>query len=597
MERLSWQPQLKRRRSAILSRCAIFLLGGLAVASAAAAGFSASLDRETVLLGESVTLTFKFEGVRAGGMPQIPPIAGLRAVGGASSGFSSSTGPDGKTQTVQTYAVPFVTERAGEVTIPAFNIEMGGQKFSSVPLKLKVLKEDPGAPPADYATNQVFLWLILPRQEAYVGEVLTPEVRLYLREEIAQIDQLNIPAASGGGYIAGQPHRTSQFRRRVGNANYNVIAMNFTLTPVKSGNHPIQFNEGRTVVFGGPQDVFGRYRQSAQVTFASQPEVLQVLPVPAENRPGSFNGAVGNYNLNVSVGPTNVATGDPITVRVQISGRGALDAVTLPEQTGWGEFKAYPPTAQVEYSDPLGVQGTKTFEQVVSPESVDIKELPPFVFSFFDPETKTFRTLTHPATKLTVRPGGVVVAPTIAAAAPANANEAARQVDIVPIKQRLDQVSWNTAPLLTRPAFLATQAVPVLAFFMALVWRKRSDSLARNPRLRRQRQVEQLVREGLAKLRTLAAQNQSDAFFAELIRLLRERLGERLDCPASAITEAVIDEKLRPRGIPDTTLEELRELFQLYNQARYAPVRTTQELNAVLAKLESALRKLAEVRT
>jgi hypothetical protein len=140
------------------------------------------------------------------------------------------------------------------------------------------------------------------------------------------------------------------------------------------------------------------------------------------------------------------------------------------------------------------------------------------------------------------------------------------------------------------------QSVPVLAFLAAFVWRKRTDALANNPRLRRQRQVEHTVRAGLEKLRTQAAQNQSDEFFVGVMRLLQERLGERLDCPATAITEAVIDDRLRPRGLPDSMLEELHQLFQWCNQARYAPVRTTQELNAVLAKLENALRKLAEVR-
>ena len=35
----------------------------------------------------------------------------------------------------------------------------------------------------------------------------------------------------------------------------------------------------------------------------------------------------------------------------------------------------------------------------------------------------------------------------------------------------------------------AAQAVPVLAFLAAFVWRKRTDNLANNPRLRRQRAV------------------------------------------------------------------------------------------------------------
>jgi hypothetical protein len=94
----------------------------------------------------------------------------------------------------------------------------------------------------------------------------------------------------------------------------------------------------------------------------------------------------------------------------------------------------------------------------------------------------------------------------------------------------------------------------------------------------------------------LGAQNNSDDFFAMLFRLLQERLGERLDQPASAITESVVDEQLSPRGVEDSTLSELRDLFQLCNQARYAPIKSSQELAAIIPRLETALGKLKEAR-
>ncbi|MEK7779959.1 MAG: hypothetical protein AAB370_00490, partial [Verrucomicrobiota bacterium] len=447
-----------------------------------------------------------------------------------------------------------------------------------------------------YATNQVFLWLALPKQELFIGEVIVAELRLYLRSEIGNISDLQIPTITGDGYNAGPLQQVPQFQRRVGNATYNVVPFNFTLAAVKNNDLVIGPLNGTVVVHGGPRDFWGQYRQRAQVAFSSPPQSLPVLPVPSENAPANFTGAVGNYTMTVNIGPTNVATGDPITVRVQISGRGALNGLMLPEQTAWGDFKSYPPTAKVETTDALGLQGAKMFEQVISPENADVQELPAFSFSFFNPETKTFRTLTHPPTKLTVRPGGVAVAPTIAASSKPNSEAAPQQIDIVPIKQRLGAVTRTTAPFLTQPVFLAAQSVPVLAFLAAFVWRKRTAALANNPRLRRQRQVEQTIRVGLETLRAHAAQNQSDEFFAGLMRLLQERLGERLDCPASAITEAVIEERLRPRGLPDSMLDELQDLFQACNQARYAPVRSVQELGAVVAKLENALRKLAEVR-
>jgi len=112
----------------------------------------------------------------------------------------------------------------------------------------------------------------------------------------------------------------------------------------------------------------------------------------------------------------------------------------------------------------------------------------------------------------------------------------------------------------------------------------------------RQRQVAQIIREGLPELRRLAAENKSDEFFATLFRLLQEQLGERLNCPASSITEAVIDEKLRPRAVPEKTLTALHELFQTCNLARYAPVKSSQELAALIPKLETVLGELRNSR-
>ena len=78
--------------------------------------------------------------------------------------------------------------------------------------------------------------------------------------------------------------------------------------------------------------------------------------------------------------------------------------------------------------------------------------------------------------------------------------------------------------------------------------------------------------------------------------MLQEQLGERLDCPAFSITEAVIEEKLRPLGAQDSTLSTLHELFQICNQARYAPIKDSRELNAIVAQFETITRELQNLK-
>ena len=561
--------------------------------TASAASLKATLDRQTVVVGETLTLTLQFKNAQVAGSPNLPDIPGIRVIGNSTS-FSTSI-INGESTSVRSFSYTLAATQPGEINIPAFQLDVEGQRLSSAPLKLKVLREDPATPPASFATNQAFLWLVLPKNEVFVGEAFVAEVRLYLRQEVGDISNLQIPSLAGDGLNVGKMTQGQQFKRTVGGASFTVLPLLYPFTIIKSGPLSVGPISGNVTIHGGQRDFFGRYSQSAQVPLSINRRAFISLPLPGDNIPLGFSGAVGSYTMSASIGPTNVAAGDPITVRVQISGRGDLNTINLKTEDAWHDFKTYPPTSNVEPSDQFGLQGRKSFEQIVSPGNADIKELPAFSFSYFDPDAKSYRTLTHPATKLTVRPGGVAVDPVITANKNAG-EETPAQFDIVPIKQRPGTIVKSTTPLLLRPWFIALNAAPVLAFLGAFAWRKAADSLANNPRLRRRRQVGQTIRNGLAELRRLADGNKSEEFFALLFRLLQEQLGERLDCPATAITEAAVDEKLHSSALPDSTRATLHELFQACNLARYAPVRSATELASHLTKLETVLEELRRTR-
>jgi hypothetical protein len=44
--------------------------------------------------------------------------------------------------------------------------------------------------------------------------------------------------------------------------------------------------------------------------------------------------------------------------------------------------------------------------------------------------------------------------------------------------------------------------------------------------------------------------------------------------------------------VPEATLASLRELFQTCNLARYAPIKTSQELAAIIPRFEAVVREL-----
>ncbi|MEJ0090658.1 MAG: hypothetical protein WDM80_13065 [Limisphaerales bacterium] len=390
-------------------------------------------------------------------------------------------------------------------------------------------------------------------------------------------------------------------REQVGNRVYTVIPYAIPLEAIKTGELTVGPFTANVVVVLPSQNQAGdpfmrqffNQGEQRQITLASEPVIVKSLPLPEADRPANFTGAVGNFTIIATAGPTNLTVGDPITVRVQISGRGALDAIMLPLQDAWHDFKTLTTTTKLEPTDQFGFQGTKTFEQIISPLNSDVHELPPFTFSFFNPNDGQYHLLTQAAVPLLVHAAGATPMPAMVGNKnPAPENQLPQ--DILPIKENLGTLVTKSSPLITHPVFLAVQTMPLLAFFATFIWRKRADSLANNPRLRRQRAVAQLVRDGMIDLEKFAAGNRPDEFFALLFRLLQEQLGERLDCPASAITENVIEEHSVLRSAPAATLDDLRELFQLCNQARYAPVRGTSELNSVAARFEKTVGELQE---
>jgi len=48
--------------------------------------------------------------------------------------------------------------------------------------------------------------------------------------------------------------------------------------------------------------------------------------------------------------------------------------------------------------------------------------------------------------------------------------------------------------------------------------------------------------------------------------------------------------------VPEELLTPLHDLFQLCNQVRYAPLKTSQELSALIPQIESLLARLEEVK-
>jgi tetratricopeptide (TPR) repeat protein len=491
------------------------------------------------------------------------------------------------------YTLELIPTRPGDFKIPSLSADVDGKHLVSHPLQLKVIQGNP--PQANGAPETAFVRILPSATNVYLGQVIPVEVECDVMDP-ADWHRTQLPQLSSDNFIIGNlPNNPGQSRRRQGNAMYTVLNFRVPATATRTGLQRLGPATWTTAVFSGPQDVFGRWMGSSHpVTVTSDSPEINVHPVPTNGAPPSFNGAIGEFSLaQFEAGPASVGVGDPITLKIRITGSGSFDTVALPaNEQDWREFKTYPPTSKFESTDPLQIQGSKYFEQVITPLNAEIKELPAFAFSYFNPATGAYHTLSHPPIPLSVHPTAATPQPTVIASGAPPPDAQQQNQEIVHIKPLPGTVERPAPPLVRQPSFLMLQALPPLAWIGALLWRRQKDKLANNPRLRRRRDVARLARAGLAELPAHAAANDTEKFHSTILRLLQEQLGERLDLPAPAITEAVLDE-VKGLGAADRTL--LRELFHACDQYRYTPDHTSQALASLIPKVKTALAALQKM--
>jgi len=602
--------QLKRSPAALAVRTLLAVaLVMLHVAPARA--ITAGLDRSTIALGGTATLTLTFAGNGPKAVPKVPEVPGLTITYAGQARQLTLINGVGSTSVTLSFQVQ--GRQPGDYVIPSFTVELESGRQNTPAMQFKVLppgavspapqatalprvtpapaapkNPTPGAAPTPQSAEMekfAFVRLVSSRKECYLGEIFPIAVELYY----AAGRDIQLPNLRCEGFTVGRMV-AEQSAVPMNGALYNLVRFRTLVTPVKTGKLPLGPAECQLMLQIRAPDFFGFRLQ--QYSPRSEAVEINVLPLPEAGRPAGFTGAVGAYDLTYAAGPTNVQVGDPITVKIQITGRGALDQVPVPSLDEWRDFKTYPAAVKVDMFAPLSVMGAKNLEQVVMPQNAGIRELPPVALSFFDPELKAYRTVNRPGIPITVMPGpGGAQQPTVVFATKPGESGPPAATDIVHIKPHLGGVATWSRPLAMQPWFLALQTIPFAAWLGLLAWRRREDRLANNPRLRRQREVARVMEAGLDELRRHAAANKPVEFYATVFRLLQEQLGERLDLPASAITESVIEERLRPAGVAEAELVALREIFEVCDRARFSGGQDGTSLAVLVPKVESVLER------
>ena len=565
---------LLRRTGLMLAM--LLLMAGLTRAGEITA--RASLSRGVTVIGDAIQYQIKISGARRVGNPPEIEVDGLVVHYSGPSESSVVRFQNGSfvAERSVTFIYQVVPEKNGTFTIPAMTVEADGKTLRTEPVALTVQPSSATAATDDPKVLG-FAEFLVPRKTAYLGETIPVELKLYVDSRI-RWQPVAMPEISGEGFTKQKMPEPQRDQVQKNGRDYDVLTFKTAITPSRAGKITL----GPSVIpynarvprarKSGPRslfdmfddDVFGDPYFSAVQQMKARAEQVEITvkPLPAAGRPAGFSGAVGTFQFTAEGTPKQVKIGDPVTMKLKISGRGNFDRLTAPglkDPAGW---RTYPPSNTFKADDEVGYAGTKIFDMAVVPETKKT-EMPVFQFSYFDPLAEKYATINSEPATLTVEGGAPPVpaatpAPASAAKAPETPQPSAapRVDDIVGLRYDLDPTR-SFAPLYSRREFWYAQGGIALAWLMMLGFRARRAPDAAL------RAAAELRREKAAALARLKVADLEQAEFMEGATrvaqlgaaLFSGRLPESIDasdvCAApnlSAEDKAVIEELFSARA-------------------------------------------------
>ena len=345
----------------------------LAASSVAAAAiqFEASVDRTRASQGEPIRLTIRITSDKQ--LSQVTPefdLKGFDVEGPATSTRMEMSNFSSISYTRElTYAL--YAKQAGTFTIGPFQLEMDGERYHTKPITVEIV-QGASSSQAGQEESPIFVLARADHERAYVGQQVTVSYDLFYRVQLQNVSFNKLPTFVGFWtedlFVAQQLDSHQEVR---GGVSYNVAPLRrVALFPTGAGTHavgtlavscdiPKQRSRRGSALddFFAGDPFFGRSRS---VRLQSEELQIEVLPLPEQGRPEEFTGAVGRFQLSVEAQPTQVAVGDPVTLRVLVEGEGNMAAVQPLQVDAPAGVKLYDPKVEEEERITNGVYGGRS---------------------------------------------------------------------------------------------------------------------------------------------------------------------------------------------------------------------------------------------
>lgn len=586
--------------------------------AALAQKLTAQASKTKVAVGETFQISFS---LNSNGNNFKPPALNEFDVYSGPNQSTSMSFVNGSMSQSITFSYVIAAKKEGKFTIAAASMNTPAGTVQSSPIAIEVVKgsapanqgngnanpnaavQNAPAPSIENVGDNLFVKTIVSKTKVYQGEQITVTHKVYTRYQLRGFQDIKFPDYTGF-WSQDMPgnQQVQVVNENVDGVAYQVGELKRSfLFPQRSGKLEIEPMTIECVVRKPsnrrPRDIFEQFfgggYEDATYSVKSKPVTVEVMPLPENNKPAGFSGAVGNFTMKAQLSKDKVKANDAINLTITLTGKGNIKLVD-PLQINFPEdFETYEPKVKENISSSgNGVSGSKTFDYLIIPRHEGDYKIDQLSFSYFDPEKKQYVSIPSPEFTIHVEKGSETEQA-------ANVFNPRSKEDVKILGNDIRYIKTGKVHFKKKDKFFFGSGLfyigiiaPFLAFIAFVFLRRKNIEANKDVVVVKSRKATKMAKKRLVQAEKFLKENNKEQFYVEIFKALYGYIGDKLNIPVADLNKDYITDKLNGFKVSADTSKQLITILDNCEYARYAPSAVSGDLAGIYNNTVELITKL-----
>ena len=542
------------------------------------------VSKQPVVSGESFQIQYAVNRPASAIHFVSPSFVAFRVIRGPEL-FTGTEQVNGTTVSISNYVFTLEALKPGPYRLPAATVTVEGKQFSGSDAFVEVisklqaaqLNEDdqqllPGENPYKRIRQNLFLKLLVDRTSCFVGEPILATFKLYSRLA-SKSDIVKNPGFYG--FTVLDVINLTDKKSEKENVNgkwfdvhtirqvqlYPLRAGQFTVDPMEVVNE-VEFSASSVnkktepeIIEGVPVDDIKK-ENVYENTISTSPVTITVKAYPDKAKPENFSGATGNFSITSRFEKNELAKNEEGFLELTISGKGNFTQISAPEIKWPKGFEGFAATTQDDWDkNKSPLEGSRKFRYPFVIAGPGNYVFPAVAFSYFNPATKKYETVSSTEIKLNVT------------------NEVIKKVVPPVAKNNIG----NENAKASKVAFVVIFSLIAAGLAYWIFSKKKEEPVVEEKKTAFQEE------EDLLKVRNASLDTDTE-FLNLLYSDLRSYLEKQLKLEPGVTSKEKIFYSLRQSGVQNEIVEQLQQLFSKCESGMFTTVSMTVDREDLLNK-------------